>query len=242
MINGQIWLKLSYDTACVLTSPDITQVIALADDTALASGDSTDVIADMLISHGSVVFTVGNLTLRISCDTTCVIDLFLLDCFFDLIGIDRKLTAVRILYSLIRSIDVTVIFTLFYRSVIIAGDSTGLIIACCDRIAFTATDHSAFFIGSGDSTDGFLTADHTMKLAIFNRSTIGSDDSTDLFFAAIRFYIAFYDQASYRSVCFDVTEQAKIGTGNGNIESTDHMAIALKIAGKYSNRLEITSI
>ena len=126
MINGQIWLKLSYDTACVLTSPDITQVIALADDTALASGDSTDVIADMLISHGSVVFTVGNLTLRISCDTTCVIDLFLLDCFFDLIGIDRKLTAVRIFYSLIRSVNVAVIFTLFYRSVIIAGDSTGL--------------------------------------------------------------------------------------------------------------------
>ena len=81
-----------------------------------------------------------------------------------------------------------------------------------------------------------------MKLAIFNRSTIGSDDSTDLLFAAIRFYIAFYDQTSYRSVCFDVTEQAKIGTGNGNIESTDHMAVALKTAGKYSNRLEITSL
>ena len=81
-----------------------------------------------------------------------------------------------------------------------------------------------------------------MELTIFNRSTVRSDDSTDLLFAAVRFDIAFYDQTAYRSVRFDVTEQTKIGTGNSNIESTDHMAVALKIAGKYRNRLEITSI
>ena len=233
---------LTDNSSDILASVHFSRIRAISQQTALASCNASDIIADMLISHNAGIPAIGDYAVRISCNASDI-DIASQSGIIRLRSIQNPFQsfAVPFFDSGTIVIDPCLIIACHNRAMVFTRNTSDTIRTVDTSIGVTVTDHSGTLVLTGDASDRILPFYNAYKLTVHQDSSVDTTDATDTFLLIFGF-----DHTRNRQVLndcrfFHMAEKSVRIAFSGQSKAGDRISFSVKRSGKNLNRFKLDS-